>query len=312
MFNLKFNLLLIVFLSAIITSRGGEADSLNTGARRCLKCHGQSSYSFTNTLTRQSVRKPMNPFFILDTVQLVTGVHHSFNCTDCHSSDYETYPHAGELKMMPMANCLDCHGGEVAYAGYQFERIDKEFQKSVHFIRFGEKFDCSKCHNQHYYKAVARNSTEVKEIVTYNNGICLTCHGNATRFNLLSDTRQQPLEKIHEWLPNQELHFRNVRCIECHTQVADKLLVSHHILPGEDARQNCEECHSSNSVLKASLYKYQNLQLKLKKGTLNALGINESYVIGANQNPFLKTLSILILLVVLAGIIIHIIFRILK
>jgi hypothetical protein len=116
--------------------------------------------------------------------------------------------------------------------------------------------------------------------------------------------------KVHSWLPNQELHFSHVRCIECHTEVNDSLMVSHDILPKEKALRNCVECHTTNSRLKASLYKYQNLQARAGNGKLNTVLSNESYIIGAHQSPFLKLLSIIIFLATLAGVITHIVFRI--
>ena len=41
--------------------------------------------------------------------------------------------------------------------------------------------------------------------------------------------------QTHEWLPNETLHFQNVRCIECHTQINDSILVAHLVLPKEKA-----------------------------------------------------------------------------
>ena len=87
-------------------------------------------------------------------------------------------------------------------------------------------------------------------------------------------------------------------------------MVSHDILPKEKAVRNCVECHTSNSRLKASLYKYQNLQARAGNGKLNTVLSNESYIIGTHQSPFLKLLSIIIFLAAFAGIVIHLIFRI--
>jgi hypothetical protein len=312
MLNLKPKLFILSLFAFVIYSSGQETSSLKEGSRYCLKCHGQQTYTIHNTLTDKQEKKLMNPYFVIDSTKLARGVHHSFVCTDCHSADYETYPHSAELKLMPMANCLDCHGGDETYAKYQFERIDGEFRKSIHYQKNGEDFTCSKCHSQHYYKATARNSSNVGEIVAYNNGMCLACHNDVARFNLISDQEKPVLGQVHNWLPNQELHFKNVRCIECHTQVADSLMVSHDILPKERARQNCAECHSANSILKASLYKYQNLQSRSDKGAINAIIQNESYITGANQIPFLKILSIFILLAVFAGVVTHSVLRYLK
>jgi hypothetical protein len=41
--------------------------------------------------------------------------------------------------------------------------------------------------------------------------------------------------KTHEWLPNQQLHFGSVRCIECHAVIQKDILVAHQIKPKEKA-----------------------------------------------------------------------------
>lgn len=314
--NHMLNRIPVLFILVLLTcgwnSAGQENSPLKEGAKACLRCHGEPVYTLINSFTDQSQKKMMNPYLIIDSVKFHQGVHRTFNCTDCHDSGYETYPHSADLKMMPMANCLDCHGGDDTYAKYQFERIDEEFIKSIHVQHVGDKFTCSSCHDQHYYQSVARNASTVQEIVDYNNGMCMGCHGSTAKYLLLTDKMQRPLNEIHDWLPNQQLHFDNVRCIECHTQVTDTLMVSHNILAKEQARKNCSECHSANSVLRASLYKYENLQSRSGKGTLNAVIQNESYIIGANQVPALKILSIIFLVLALAGIFTHSFFRFLK
>lgn len=284
----------------------------NAAHHQCLKCHSQQSYSFQNTVTNKEVKRLMNPYYIIDTVALRAGVHKQFDCTDCHSSEYATYPHQANLKLEPLSTCLDCHGGDAAFASYHFERIEEEFKKSVHFKISGENFSCTKCHSQHTYKATARNSSNVLEIVDYSNKMCLSCHNDMKKYKLVSGQNNPQLVKVHEWLPNQELHFQHVRCIECHTEVTDSLMVSHNILSKDKALRKCAECHSANSRLKASLYKYQNLQKRAEQGGIKLVTANESYVIGAHQTPILKITSIVIFIFTLIGILIHGFFRITK
>lgn len=254
----------------------------------------------------------MNPYYVLDTLALTAGVHKNFDCTDCHSPEYETYPHASNLKLEPLSSCLDCHGGDETYASYKFEQIQEEFEKSVHFQHYKENFDCSKCHSQHTYTATARNSSNVLEIVDYNNKMCLSCHADMKKFQMVSGKANPELVKVHSWLPNQELHFRHVRCIECHTEVIDSLMVSHNILSKDKAVKKCVECHSANSRLKASLYKYENLQKRSEDGSIGTFLSNSSYVIGTHQSPVLKLLSYIFFIATLVGIVIHSIFRLLK
>ena len=310
MVNLLRSLALICYL--VVFCFPAKSQEIPEENRLCLRCHTSQTFTIHNDYTDMDEKRLMNPFYILDTVQLKTGVHHTFGCTDCHSYEYKTYPHNGNLKLEPLLTCLDCHGGDETFASYQFERIVEEFEKSVHFEVYKESFTCSKCHSQHYYKATARTSHDIKEIVEYSNNMCISCHNNMSKYQLVSDHASPQLVQAHEWLPNQELHFKHVRCIECHTAVVDSLNVSHNIHGRDKAEKLCIECHSENSLLQASLYKYANLQSRSENGTINTILSNESYVIGAYQNQWLNVLSVLIFLATLAGIIIHTIFRIIK
>lgn len=282
----------------------------NAQEHQCLKCHSSQTYTFFNSLMEYEEKKLMNPFYIMDTLALKSGVHNPFDCTDCHSYEYSDYPHKAAIKLEPLPTCLDCHGG--SESDYQFEQIQEEFQKSVHYEVYGDNFTCAKCHDQHTYRPVARTSENVSEIVQFDNQMCLSCHSDMKNFMLVSGKENPEIREVHEWLPNQELHFENVRCIECHTEVQEGLMVSHNILKKEEAVRNCVECHSENSRLKASLYKYQNLQQREEDGTFSVIISNQSYVIGAQQIPLLRTLSFIILGLVLAGIAFHITLRIIK
>jgi len=310
---MKFSSLVIALILFCCTFGHINAQSYqNAKHHQCLKCHSNQSYSFFNTVKNKEEKRLMNPYFILDTVALTHGVHKQFDCTDCHSSEYGTYPHSSNLKLEPLSTCLDCHGGDKSFATYQFEKIDVEFKKSIHYKVYGDNFTCSKCHSQHTYLATARTSSNVLEIVDYSNKMCLSCHNDMKRYKMVSGHENPKLVEVHDWLPNQELHFQHVRCLECHTDVVDSLMVSHNILPKEKALRKCVECHSANSRLKASLYKYQNLKMRSESGGINVVLANESYVIGSHQIPILKLTSILIFLLVLVGITVHSIFRIIK
>ena len=311
--NNRFLFLFLFFCCASFFNLNANGQNYDDAKNhQCLKCHAFPSYTFHNDLMDTQERRLMNPYYIIDTVALKTGVHHLFDCIDCHSYEYTTYPHNAELKLEPLASCLDCHGGDESFASYQFEKIDEEFHKSIHYQVYGESFTCSKCHDQHTYSPKARTSSDVLEIVDYSNNMCLSCHNNMERYQMVSGHENPKLVQVHEWLPNQELHFQHVRCIECHTEVVDGLMVSHDILSKDKALKNCVECHSANSRLKASLYKYENLQQRSENGKITNILSNESYVIGAQELPILKLLSIIFFIAIMAGIITHGIFRILK
>lgn len=277
----------------------------------CLKCHGQEKYEYTNETLGRQVKSLMCSQRIVNRDLFYLSNHKSFSCTDCHSSQYETFPHPGELRMEQKYNCLDCHGGDEKFAQYHFEEIDSEYQQSTHYKLEEDGFTCWKCHNPHTYKISIRNTENLKETITYDNAICLNCHSNFDHFKLLSDREEINVLSTHSWLPNQAVHFQNVRCIECHTKINNDILVSHLIKPKKEAVRLCNECHSQNSILMATLYKFQSKEQR-RDGFFNGIILNQSYVIGANRNEFLNLASFGILIAVLAVIGVHIFFRIRK
>jgi hypothetical protein len=86
-------------------------------------------------------------------------------------------------------------------------------------------------------------------------------------------------------------------------------MVAHNVQTKDKAVKLCVECHSSNSHLMASLYKYQSKERRNKLGFFNAAILTESYVIGANRNYFLNVFSLSIFGLVITGMIIHVILR---
>lgn len=286
---------------------------LNESARACAQCHGNKFYTMHNSVMDVDERKRMNPYFVIDTSAYLQGEHHAFACDDCHSPDYATYPHAGELKLDPNYSCIDCHGGDEAYAHLQFDEIEEQVQQSVHAKALGESFKCELCHNPHTNQLVASSSKySIQEIVQHNNNTCLYCHDKPENFNFFSDSTKPEIAEIHDWLPNQALHFKNVRCIECHTPTEDTFMVSHKILPKEQAVRNCRQCHSKNNLLSDKLYKYMNKEARNEDGVYTAVMENQAYLIGANRNRFLNVLGILLVSLTAIAIAIHIVLRIRK
>jgi hypothetical protein len=309
-------LILLGILFMMFTSAKGqdeEAKMLDESSRLCANCHGNHYYTFHNTYTEMDTRKRMNPYFFIDTTKYVEAIHSFFACQDCHSSEYETYPHPSELKLEPKFGCIDCHGGDETFAKYQFDDIEVEVDNSVHKLAHMDQFKCEMCHDLHSYKLTARDeNSSIKEIVVENNQMCLSCHNNLSKYQILTDHEKPELLKTHDWLPNQELHFLSVRCIECHTPTSDTLMVSHKILPKEQAVHLCSDCHSTNSILRTKLYKYHAEESRVDQGYYNAVILNEAYVIGANRNRYLNLLSLMFFGLALSGIGVHIVARIIK
>jgi hypothetical protein len=319
-----FRLLFLVFLfvNALFTygSKAGKLPLQDTASyispflednERCFRCHGQEKYEYTNESLGRQVNALMCPERVLNRKEFYGSNHKSFSCTDCHSTEYANFPHPGELRMELKYNCLDCHGNDDTFSSFKFEEIDAEYRQSTHFLLEEEGFTCWKCHNPHSYKINIRDSKNLKETILYDNTICLNCHSDFSRFQLLTERAEINILQKHEWLPNQASHFSSVRCIECHTKINDSILVSHLILPKEEAVRRCNECHSKNSLLMASLYKFQS-RVQRSDGFLNGIMLNESYVIGANRNVYLNTLSVIIFGIIFLIISVHIIFRIIR
>jgi predicted CXXCH cytochrome family protein len=278
---------------------------------RCFKCHGQAKYEYTNETLGKTVKALMFTERIIKKSGFYNSNHKNFSCTDCHSEGYTKFPHPGELRMEQKYNCLDCHGGDEKYARYHFEEIDSAYRQSIHFKLEDEGFTCWKCHDPHSYKISVRNKDNLKETIAYDNAICLNCHSDFNHFQLLTDKAEINILEKHDWLPNQTSHFASVRCIECHTKINNKIPVSHLIKPKAEAVKLCNECHSQNSILMASLYKFES-KARRRDGFFNGIILNESYVIGANRNAYLNLLSLIIFLAVIGVIAIHILFRIRK
>lgn len=322
----RYFLFVILLLSVALASANGSG--LKTGIsvaddtisyrspfyednERCFICHGQNRYEYTNENLGRQVKAMMFSERIVDRNDFYRSNHKSFSCTDCHSGEYEQFPHPGELRMEQSFNCIDCHGGDDMFSMFNFETIDEEFQQSIHFKLEEEGFSCWKCHDPHEYHISIRNSESIRETILYDNNICLNCHSDFDRFQLLSDREEINIVQKHDWLPGQAAHFRSVRCIECHTRVNDTILVAHFIRPKEEAVKLCNECHSSNSLLMSSLYKFQSKEQR-KDGFLNGIILNESYVIGATRNQYLNNISFLIFTLLLGMIAVHLIFRIIR
>ena len=276
----------------------------------CFKCHAESKYVLVDEFFGRELTQSMCPDKMVNRDEYYSMVHKSFACLDCHAYEYEEFPHPLEARLEESYQCIDCHGYDENYAHFRFEDIEMEYMESVH-VTDVENFSCWKCHNPHSYQLTIRDDgTNIREAIAYNNDICLSCHSDFSRFELLTDREEIDILDTHDWLPNQAAHFGSVRCIECHTSISDSTLVAHHVQPSEMAVKNCAECHSRNSILMASLYKHEAKESRKRYGFVNGVILNEAYVIGANRNPTLAGITIILFFMTLAGVAIHIIARI--
>ncbi len=279
---------------------------------KCIVCHGHKSFYETNEELEETMLRNMYPSLIIDTVKFYDSNHWSFTCFDCHSYDYSEYPHPRITKFEYLPTCLDCHEGDEAVAQYNFEKISEEYEKSHHTQLTDTRYSCWSCHDPHSFKMTVREESDITKVVTHDNSMCLKCHSGVTSADLLMGTGLEPLIATHDWIPSTVNHFRHVRCLECHGDIVDDVMVAHDILPSDQAVNTCAECHSQDSRLLYSLYKYQIEEGEIKKGIFGNLNTSNVYVIGANRSPFLNWMSIIVFAGILLVIMIHVSFRIIK
>ncbi len=282
-----------------------DEPQLDDDSRMCLECHSAMRYTLEDPETGDVVSMKMYDELRIDPIVYLNSTHGHFSCIDCHSMDYEIHPHPVSVKFEIQYTCADCHGASPQFADYNFYTIEDEFQKSVHGDHLIEDFSCWSCHNPHSYKVTAREGGSIVDLVAYNNSMCLGCHGDISHYEVLIERQLTNMLSKHDWLPNQSLHFRKVRCIDCHASTNDDILVAHHVTPASEAVKNCVDCHSTNSILMASLYKHQIMERRSKYGFFNASITYEAYIIGANRNYYFNVISIVIFGLVLLGIAIH-------
>lgn len=291
--------------------KGAANNPFSEENESCLRCHGEQKYDLTDPVTGVTIKRPMSDSYHIDRDTFYQSVHWSFSCLDCHLAGYAEYPHALSLRFEPPYNCLDCHGYDETYARYKFEDIETEHFKSAHYTQTNGEFSCWNCHDPHSYQVLAREEKDIFEVVRNSNNMCLVCHGDPLKFGLISDREPTEIIETHNWLPNQRLHFQAVRCIDCHTEINDSLLVSHNMRPADEAVKGCVSCHSSNSILMGTLYKYQARESRREYGFINSTIIsNNSYVIGANRSKLMNYGSVIIFALTLGAVIVHTLFRI--
>lgn len=253
----------------------------------CLRCHGMETLGYQDRTTGRLVNLHVDKAAFLD------SNHKGLRCLDCHQEGYEKHPHTEKAKAETLY-CLNCHDDpkNPKFANYRFKEVETQFKKSIHFEKHGDKFTCFSCHKPHAF-VVAKNQAATVRIIAQDNGMCLNCHASPARFTDLTTKRKIPdLDTAHVWLPNTQLHWSKVRCVECHTPHGER--ISHEILGAKRAERNCAACHTRDSILMTQLYKYRASESRDKFGFINASILNEAYIIGATRNEFLDWLGLLL------------------
>lgn len=295
-------LLSILFLATPIAAAEPER------GLKCVACHLGKNRLVLDSKSLESVSVTIN----FDDFR--SADHGKLECGDCHVKGFSGFPHRNKQSK----TCMDCHPREGPGAEkdkpYEFDRIRREFEDTIHFKKFKhgkprccgtatvasaggaappasegtggagkvvQRFACEHCHEPHYFKATSR----LKEpaLIRYNdNGFCLRCHSDDAK-GPLADPAEPSLLAAHHYLPHVKIHLESSRCVDCHTNV--KLAVAHDLPEGNKANQGCNTCHSIDSILMTRLYRYVSAE-----GSGPTLGFNNSrllldnYVIGANRH----------------------------
>lgn len=278
---------------------------------KCLKCHSSP--------TLKLLDKETGTFrnFSINEDKFLNSNHGNLKCQNCHTGNFNEFPHPADLSQN--LDCYNCHeGSQELNSSYEFDNdkfksvpmkdIYDEFDKNVHKNIENLEFDCFTCHNPHSFD---RDFDNYSEKIESDNQMCMQCHDASISSIPVIINKGKSIDVIHGWLPNQKLHWENVRCIDCHSSYAGTNL-SHNIMPKEDALKNCESCHTKNSVLLTKLYKHEVKETRQKMGFINGSLVNEAYVIGSTRNELLDNLSVLLFALTILGIVIHGSIRLIK
>ncbi len=265
------------------------AQDMTDEDKSCLRCHGMHTMAYQDAQTGGIVN------LYVDSTALKNSEHGGFSCLDCHADAFKTIPHPSSVEQNRLT-CLDCHAEQD-----QFVSADDQFRKSVHYERLGNKFSCASCHDAHRFHRSTNNN--ISEIIQQDNNVCLSCHNAPHKFAELSSRDYPDLKLTHSWLPNTELHWKTVRCIECHTTNTEGF--SHQIMAKKHALRKCESCHSKNSILLTKLYSFRAKESRQQNDLLESVVNNGTYVVGLTRDERLDNIVLLLVLLTIGGISVH-------
>src|ERR1035437_4979803 len=234
--------------------------------------------------------------------------------------------------------CFKCHGQEkYEYTNETIGKHVKDIMCSERIVRRKEfyssnhrSFSCTDCHSEEYVKFP--HSGELRMEQKY---ICIDCHGGDAKFakyhfeEIDSEYRKSTHFKMENegfscWKCHnphtykitvrnstnlkETIAYDNAICLNCHSDYNNFQLLSD---KAEIDIIKKHECLPKNSILMASLYKFESKKQR-RDGFFNGIILNASYVIGANRNEYLNFISLIIFFIVIIVIVVHIVFRVKK
>ncbi len=277
-------------------------DTLQT-VEDCLQCHAIGADLGKFKVDLLKLHNPAEQIdYRIDAQVFAESNHAKLVCRVCHVIGKEVYPHLPEAKGNYF-DCLYCHQRDATDQKFDVAKITADFTKSVHVTKQGEKFTCYTCHDPHVFN-ITDPEKPIKAIIEDDNTVCQRCHDDPNQFEPMTDRVFPVIERTHrDWLPNTQLHWSGVRCVECHTAHTETF--THEILPKEQSEEGCVSCHQRDSILLTTLYKHRAQQERSMYGFGNAVILGQNYMIGVTRHPLLDTLSIVILGLAVAGVLGH-------
>ncbi|KOR30261.1 hypothetical protein TI04_06610 [Achromatium sp. WMS2] len=267
----------------------------STNKDSCLRCHGMPTLAYQDQITGGIVS------LYVDQATIEQSAHAKLQCLDCHHQDFSRYPHS-EVATQQELNCTSCHQDNPRFDRSKFQKIEQEFFHSVHFLEMPQKFSCRTCHDPHTFQRGVKRS-DVSVTIKNDNNICLHCHNLNKPLIRGNGSSLADLNTVHSWLPNLDLHWRKIRCVECHTPTSNH--ISHTILGADLAERDCVTCHAKNSLLLTGLYRHLVANDDQQNTAANDNNLNQIYVVGLTRNQVLDSLSIFLVILTISGIIIH-------
>jgi predicted CXXCH cytochrome family protein len=229
----------------------------------------------------------------IDPAAFDQSVHADLSCDDCHGDGVTHFPHQGAFQG-PVKSCPECHKR-------QNRTIVPEFMQSVHARLGPNAFTCYSCHDPHNVRKAA-SLGGVRNLAHRDNGMCLGCHNSDVQYAKWSKDKRPDLLVVHSWQPNPQIHWTAVRCIDCHTPEKPNGAIAHDILPKAQAERHCVDCHSTNSSLLTRLYRHEVEEERTNAaGFINAYVLTHAYVVGVTRNAYLDWGSLVLFLVLVAG-----------
>jgi hypothetical protein len=285
-FRAALLMLLLLGLQAASTWPALAAMSAEERRRfQCFGCHVANARVYIHPRTGE--RKEIS----IDIAALRAADHGGLACQECHVKGFNFFPHFGKK----ILGCMDCHPREAADAKkdepYDFPRIEREFESTLHFTNHPQKFGCAQCHHPHYFKATAGLGPP-QAILDAHNEWCLTCHADEpeqapdTIADGLADPAEPDLVAAHAMIPHPATHLRRSRCVDCHSGTEHAVS---HTLPARGEAGSCVGCHALESA-QARLYRYVG-EVRAASGFTNPAIMRDSYVMGATRYMPLDVLA---------------------